>query len=228
MRPCRFSPSLAVGDLLHIGSDVQQLDAASVDAFHIDVIDPTFSPAAGLPVSLLQQIRSISSTPFDIHLMTAVPEMYISQLFPICEGSFIGVHIETTKEFLTLAHQIRQSGAHPAVYLNSSTPVCALESILPMVDLVTLMLCDAGRPMNLPGIKELVFPKVCLLRTLCKKLGRPDMLIQCDGGVTFEDAKQLYALGADSFVLGRDSIFAQQEAPGACLVRMRQFLERPF
>ena len=203
MKQAMLSPSLFVGNLLNLEEDIRQCDKAGADMFHIDMIDPTFSTITGLPNALLPAIRQISQTPFDIHIMSAVPEVYFPTILPYCENSYVVMHIETAKEFNWLANQVRQAKGKPGVTLNSTTPVCAIKEVLPMVDMVQVMLCDAGREMKIPGLKEHIYHKIPEIRKMCDEIGRPDIVIQCDGGVTFEMAKLLMKQGANSFEIGR-------------------------
>lgn len=224
MKNVMLSPSLFVGNLLNIEDDIRQCDKAGADMFHIDMIDTTFTTITGLPNALLPAIRQVSQTPLDIHIMSAIPEVYFPTILPYCENSYVVMHIETAKEFNWLANQVRQAKGKPGVTLNSTTPVCAIKEVLPMVDMVQVMLCDAGREMKIPGLKEHIYHKIPEIRKMCDEIGRPDIVIQCDGGVTFEMAKLLMKHGANSFVLGRDSIFAQKESVSERIFALRKFL----
>lgn len=224
MKNYKLSPSIYVSNLLEVGKEIKQLDAAGADMYHIDIIDTTFAKTSGCPASILPAIREISSTPFDVHLMTSVPEDYFPLILPYCKDSFVVIHIEVAKEMNWLAYEIRKAGAKPGIAINSSTPTYLAKEIIPMIDMVQIMLCDAGREMKIPGLKERMYPKIAEVKDMCNASSRDDMVIQCDGGITFEMAKQLLKLGANSFVLGRDSIFAQAKPSGEKLLEMREYL----
>lgn len=225
MKNYYLSPSLLVADLLRLGDIIQQLDEVHIDMFHIDIVDTTFAASTGLPTSIFSAIRSISGTPFDIHLMIEHPERLLPALYPYIQDSYVSVHIETTKEANWIANEIRKKGGKPGIALNSSTPIAAISEVLPCVDIVTVMMCDAARDLHLPGIREKIFKKVQDLRQLCHSIHRSDILLQCDAGITFEEARRLLLCGADSFVLGRDSIFFQKKSPGKCVQSLRAYLQ---
>lgn len=225
MKKYMLSPSLFVGDLLNLEENIRQAERAGADLLHIDIIDTTFSDFTALPPAVVPEIKKITGIPLDIHIMTAVPELYLERILPNCDGDFVTLHIETTKEFHWLASEIRQAGAKPGVTLNSTTPLCMIEEVLPVVDMLQIMMCDAARPMKLPTIRELVYDKVRRARALCQEKGYSDMVLQCDGGITFEMAQKLLQCGANSFVLGRDSVFAQQEPLEAKLRELQSLLD---
>lgn len=220
-----LSPSLMAGNLMNLADDVRMLDSAEVDMLHIDMMDTTFLHATAAPPALLPQLRSITQTIFDVHLMTRVPEKYLPLLLPYCQDSFIVLQIEATSEFNWLASEIRAGGARPGVCLNSSTPVLAIKETLSSVDMVQIMLADAGHPMNIANLWPALTKRVSSVAEMCREIGRDDMVIQCDMGITFEMAKELVACGANSLVLGRDSIFFQEESLDDRIRMLREYLD---
>lgn len=220
----KLSPSLFVGDLLNLEREIKTLDKAGVEMFHIDMVDTTFLPFTGLPPAILPRIREISETPFDIHLMTRVPEIYLPLLLPICKDSYISFHIETTKDINWFAEEIHKAGGYVGVALNSSTPTVSISELILSVDMVLVMLAEAGHFLNNSTVHDMVFKKVSVIRNLCDKFGRIEMILQCDMGITFEIARKLLSLGANSFVLGRDSIFSQRESLCERIGMLRSFL----
>jgi len=220
-----LSPSLMAGNLLNIAEDVRLLDAANVEMLHLDMMDPTFLNSTAIPPAILPQLLTITQTPLDIHLMSRVPEKYFPLLLPYCKGSFLVLHIEATCEFNWLASEIRASGAKPGVCLNSSTNVLTIKETLPSVDMVQIMLADAGRPMNIAHLWRDLCKKVAAVTEMCHDIDRGDMVIQCDMGIAFNMAKELIGHGANSLVLGRDSVFFQKEPLDERIKMLRDFLD---
>ena len=220
-----LSPSLFVGNLMNLQEDIRQLDEAGAELLHIDMIDTSFSDTTGMPPCMIPMIREATNTTLDIHLMSSEPTRYLPLLLPYIKGSYLALHIEVAKEFNWLASEIREAGGKPAVALNSTTPISAIEEVLKSVDMVEVMMMDASRSMKIPGMKERMYDKVARVRKMCKQAGVPKMMIQCDGGITFEMAKNLLKSGADSFVLGRDSIYMQKESLGERIQMLRAYLD---
>lgn len=153
-----------------------------------------------------------------------MPETYLDSILPHCKDCYVSVHIETTDSFFWIADKIRRAGAKPAVALNSSTPASAIEEILPVIDLVTILTFDAGRSLNVPGVKEHVCNKVEEIKNMCMAAERSDIIIECDGGITFDDTKMFRSYGANAFVLGRDSVYAKTEPLSEKIKELRAFI----
>ncbi|HRU73313.1 MAG TPA: ribulose-phosphate 3-epimerase, partial [Paludibacteraceae bacterium] len=96
------------------------------------------------------------------------------------------------------------------VTLNPHTPVEVLEDIINDVDLVLLMSVNPG--FGGQSFIENTYNKIARLKKMIERRGSK-ALIQVDGGVSTENAAQLYAAGADclvagSAVFGSDDIMA--------------------
>jgi ribulose-phosphate 3-epimerase len=85
------------------------------------------------------------------------------------------------------------------VVLNPSSPVCLLEDIVQLCDVVLLMSVNPG----FGGQKfiENTYSKVRQLRELCNRKN-PQCLIEVDGGVNLQNAPLLFEAGADVLVAG--------------------------
>lgn len=225
MSKIMLAPSVMVGNLLDIKGDLKEIAKTDADMLHIDMMDPTMTKVTGLPNALIPELRKASDLPLDIHIASHMPESYLQSILPNCEGCYVSVHIETTDSFFWIADMIRKAGAKPGVALNSSTPASAIEEILPAVDMVMILTFDAGRALNVPGVKECVCHKVEEIKHMCLVAGRPDIVIECDGGITFEDTKLFRSYGADTFVLGRDSVYAQPEPLSDKIKELRAYLD---
>lgn len=225
MEKIMLSPSLLVADMLNIRAELVEFEKGGADTLHIDMIDSSFGPITGIPHSMIPQLRMATDIPLDIHLMTTRPDLWLPELLPHCGGCYVEIHVEATKEFNWLANEIRKAGARPAAVLNSSTPAIMLKEILPTVDMVNVIPCDAPRTMHLPGLDERIGEKVLEIRRMCELCGRPNITIQCDGGITLGMAKRLIPCGATSFVLGRDAIFKKEKPAGEKLIEFRSLLE---
>ena len=85
------------------------------------------------------------------------------------------------------------------VVLNPSSPICLLEDIVQLCDVVLLMSVNPG----FGGQKfiENTYNKVRQLRELCNRKN-PQCLIEVDGGVNLQNAPLLYEAGAAVLVAG--------------------------
>ena len=147
-----------------------------------------------------------SQCPIDVHLMIENPDNYIPA-FSDAGASYISVQVETCTHLNRTIGLIRESGAHPGVVLNPSTPLDSLEWILEYVDYVLIMSVN-------PGFGGQTFipnsiSKVQAVRQQIQDRGL-SVLIEIDGGVNEKTIAEIAAAGADVFVAG-SAIFGSKD-----------------
>jgi ribulose-phosphate 3-epimerase len=92
------------------------------------------------------------------------------------------------------------------VVLNPHTPVCVLEDIIDMCDLVLLMSVNPG--FGGQSFIENTYNKIKDLKELINRKN-PSCLIEIDGGVNTANHKALVEAGADVLVAG-SAVFASE------------------
>ncbi|OYW20617.1 MAG: hypothetical protein B7Z54_00595 [Sphingobacteriales bacterium 12-47-4] len=102
------------------------------------------------------------------------------------------------------------------VAINPHTPVDVLKDILPEIDLVCLMSVNPG----FGGQKFILhtLTKIQSLRTMIDTWSLPT-LIEIDGGVTLENAKDIIQAGADVLVAG-NTVFKSPD-PKATIAKLK-------
>ena len=65
----QISPSIMCADLCNMEDELRKLESIGVDLLHFDLMDGHFVPNMPLGLVLLEQLRSKTELPFDIHLM---------------------------------------------------------------------------------------------------------------------------------------------------------------
>ena len=92
------------------------------------------------------------------------------------------------------------------VALNPATPLSAVEEVLDDIDMVLLMTVNPGF-----GGQQFIpqsYDKIRRLRAMIDSRGL-QTLIQVDGGVTLDNAAELYAAGVDVLVAG-NTVFSSE------------------
>jgi len=200
-----ISASLMCADLTRLGEDIAELEAAGVDWLHFDIMDGHFVPNLTFGPDLVRNLRPITKLPFDVHLMIEEPIRHLDR-FREAGSDIIVVHAEACGHLQRTLAAIRDLGAQAGVALNPSTPLSALDYVLGDVDLILLMTVNPGYagqkliPSTIPKIAE-----------LAERLAREKRSIhlQVDGNVSFENARTMAANGANCFVAGSSSVFAE-------------------
>jgi len=201
-----LSASLVCADFLNLRADISALEKGGADFIHFDVMDGNFVPRLGLFPEMLKAVKSVTKTPVDVHLMINDPEKYIPD-FAAAGADIITIHVESTNHADHAVRMIKKLGLKAGVALNPGTSLHTLDYFLDDIDLVMLMAINPG----IVGHKiiEKTFDKIANLKT--KLADKPNMLIEIDGGVTFETAPKMMAAGANMLVCGSGTIFRPHE-----------------
>lgn len=202
----QISPSLMCADMLNLGAELKLLEKAGIEYLHIDIMDGVYVPNYTLGTDFVRLVKSATSIPLDIHMMVQNPGSKLDW-FQFGEGDYVCLHIEAEPHIQRALKAIRARGAKPMVALNPGTSISAIEELLPDIDGVLVMTVNPG----FAGQKLVrsTLDKITRMRKFLDDHGYPDIEIEVDGNVSFENAKLMSEAGADIFVAGTSSIYAK-------------------
>lgn len=192
-----LAPSLLAADFSTLEKEMKNIEEET-DWWHLDVMDGHFVPNISFGFPVIESLRKVSTKVFDCHLMIEKPSRFYSVLAKI-PVEVVTVHVEACPHLHRDIQEIKKLGMKAGVALNPSTPLCLIEEILPLLDLVLLMTVNPGFG-GQKFIQE-VLPKLRKLATW-KKERKLSFYIEVDGGVTEETLPRLQEAGAEVFVAG--------------------------
>lgn len=212
-----LAASLICADPLNLDLDLRSLVNSKIDYIHFDVMDGQFVPRLGLYPEILKRIKSwqypngtILDFKVDVHVMANDPESYIDT-FAKAGADYFVFHLEATKHPHRVIQNIINAGMKPGIALNINTANEELQYIAQDLRMVTLMAINPG----IVGSKLIptIYDKIDHLRMYrnALKIKKEDLLIEIDGGVTFDTARPLIEAGADILVCGNGTIFRPQD-----------------
>lgn len=194
----RIAPSILSANFVRLEEDIKAVEKAGAHMLHIDVMDGHFVPNITIGYSVVAAIRKITKLPLDVHLMIENPDLFVKE-FADAGSDFLTVHAESCIHLHRTVQYIKQNGVKAGVSINPATPVLQLENILSDVDMVLLMSVDPGF-----GGQEFIPFTIGKIRAAKKMISDAGAasLIEVDGGVKIENAREVADAGADILVMG--------------------------
>jgi ribulose-phosphate 3-epimerase len=201
-----LSVSILSADFGHLAREIEMLNESCADWIHIDVMDGVFVPNISFGLPVMEAVKKVSSKPLDVHLMIANPEPYIDA-FKNAGADILTVHFEGCIHLHRTLQQIKDAGMKAGVALNPHTPVNLLEDIIHDVDLLLVMSVNPGF-----GSQKFIEHSLRKIEKARKLVEKHDSgaLIEVDGGISADNAAQIYSAGADVLVSG-NAIFSSSD-----------------
>jgi ribulose-phosphate 3-epimerase len=197
-RPMLVAPSILSADFGRLADEVRAVEAAGADWIHVDVMDGRFVPNITIGPLVVEAVRKVTKLPVDVHLMIVEPERYVDA-FAKAGADVISVHAEVSPHLHRTLQAIAAAGAKPAVALNPSTGLEAVEYVLGDCAMVLVMTVNPG--FGGQRYVDACTEKVRRLRAMADARGLA-LDIQVDGGVKPDTVAVPAAAGANVFVAG--------------------------
>lgn len=215
----KIAPSILSADFMKLGEEIKKAEAAGADMFHLDIMDGHFVPNITIGPAVVSAIRKITDLPLDVHLMIEEPDRFLID-FIDAGADFLTVHLEASVHLHRTIQAIKERGVKAGVSLNPATSLQSLDHILSDIDMVLLMSVNPG--FGGQNFIHSVMDKIKTMRNIIKNRGLKT-IIEVDGGVKLENAREIASQGADILVMG--SAFFNSKDYGELMKKLRDALK---
>jgi ribulose-phosphate 3-epimerase len=206
MKPIVIAPSIVSADHLRLQEEITACEKGGADWLHVDVMDGHFVPNLTVGPPIVESLKKVTKLPLDVHLMITNADAFIPE-FADAGADYLTVHVEACPHLHRTIQSIKERGVKAGVTLNPATPLSLLQEILGDVDLVLIMSVNPGfgGQTFIPSVLR----KITEARTRLDQI-KSSALLEVDGGVKVENAREIVAAGATVLVSG-SAIFSQRD-----------------
>ncbi len=193
-----LSPSLLSIDFNNIEKNANVLDEAGVKWYHLDVMDGAFVPNISFGPPVIKAIRKITDAFFDVHLMINEPKRYIDA-FKDAGADILTIHYEACEDLDETISLIRKAGLKVGLAINPETDTKVLKPYIDKVDMILIMSVHPG--FGGQKFMPVAIEKLNKVKEWSEKIN-PDLLIEVDGGINFDNVSTVLDAGANVIVAG--------------------------
>ena len=177
---------------------MRAIDEAGADWIHVDVMDGHFVPNLTIGPGVVKALRPHTAKPFDVHLMISPVDPFLDA-FAEAGADIITVHPEAGPHLHRTIQRVKSLGKKAGVSLNPATPAKALDYVLEDVDLVLVMSVNPGF-----GGQKFISSQLRKIDAIANRVAKEslDVVVEVDGGIDPDTARQAVAAGATALVAG--------------------------
>jgi ribulose-phosphate 3-epimerase len=204
-RSMEFCASMMCADFGRLQEEVEELEQAGIDSFHIDIMDGRYVRNFAMSLYDMVAIAKRTDRPLDVHLMIEHPnnsiELFLDKLRP---GDTVYIHPEAEYHPSTTLQKIIDADMIPGIAINPGTSVETVLEMLRIVDKVLVMSVNPGNAgqMYLPYVGE----KIDKLLSLKDKM---NFELYWDGACSLDKVLEFAPKGFAGFVLGTTILFGK-------------------
>ena len=214
-----FCASMMCANYACLKTEVENLDKAGINSYHIDIMDGNFVDNFGMGFQDMEYIRSATKNKLDVHLMIENAQRYLDILMQI-HPDVVYIHPECTYAPGYIIEKLRALNITPGIAVNPSTSIFMIQELLNIVDRVLVMCVNPGHAGRKP--EAYVDKKI---ENLLKMKDEYQFEIYLDGACSLERIEKFTKKGVRGFVLGTSVLFGKQKSYSEILTELRKKIE---
>lgn len=208
------APSILSADFGNLERDTIMLNRSAAEWVHVDVMDGVFVPNISFGFPVLKAVTKVSTKTIDTHLMICDPIRYVEQ-FAKAGSHYVTFHYEAAEDIDATIDAIHNAGAKAGISIKPATEPEVLEQWLHKTDMVLVMSVEPG--FGGQSFMPYSLDKVRRLKAMIERIN-PNCIIEIDGGISADNAAEVFGAGVDVVVAG-SAVFCAED-PEAEIVKI--------
>ncbi len=204
----KFYASMMCADITKLSEEIENLEEANIDGYHLDIMDGSYVPNFALGRGDVEAIAKLTNKTLDFHLMINNPENHID-LFDKLGANMISFHLNTTNHVDRLINDIKSRNIKVGIALNPSESLEELKYIIEKLDYVLVMSVNPGFA-GQDYIKYSDFKIKELLKMIEDRKLETKVIL--DGSASKERIEYMKKFGVHGFILGTSLIFGKDRS----------------
>lgn len=217
----KIAPSILSADFADLKTDIKRISHA--DMLHIDVMDFHFVPNLTIGPPVVKAIRQVSDKFLDCHLMIENSHKWVDNFIEAGANS-ITFHLGTCPDEGELIDYLHSKGCHACLSVKPKEDPALLLPWLDKLDMILIMTVEPG--FGGQAFMPEMLKKVIFLKNELKILGRQDVDLEVDGGITLENADQVWQAGANVLVSGTGVFNHKPTEESASILTPNQVIDK--
>ena len=191
-----ISPSLLSANFTRLKKDISIVEDCGVKRLHLDVMDGHFVPNLTFGPFIIKQIREITNSHLETHLMITNPHKYLKDYINAGSDTLI-FHYEASTDIKRDLTFIKDNNVLSGIAINPDTNPSKLLEYFDYLDYILIMSVFPGF-----GGQSFIENTLETMIFLNKKRNKRKMLIGVDGGVNLKTIDKVYNTGVDVTIVG--------------------------